>query len=79
MQRPGNCFEALLPHGLHAFDADAEIPVLIAAQGLLNKDEKMPGIAALLEERFLGVATIGLVSHILRARDVGPSSPEAAG
>src|ERR1700704_4240179 len=74
MPRPRNRLQPLLLHGLPAFHAQAEIAFVVPAQRRLNQREKIPRIAALLEQGFLGVATVGLVSHILSAHDVRPAA-----
>ena len=67
MQRPRDRVEPFLLHGLLALDAQAESAGMIEPERRPDKDEKLPRIAALLEENFLGVATVGLVGHILSA------------
>jgi hypothetical protein len=76
MQCPWDGLEALLLHGLLALDAQAEIAGIIAAQSCLHKNEKIPRIAALLEEEFFGVAAIGLVGGITSSHHVSPASIE---
>src|SRR5205809_423716 len=74
MARPGDRLEALLLYGLAAFDAESELPVLLAPQSRAHQDKKVAGAGALLEERFFRVATVGLVSHVLRPDRVGPAA-----
>jgi hypothetical protein len=76
MQSPRNRLEALLLNGLLALDAQSEVAGKIAAQSRLHKEEKIPRIAALLEEELLRVTAIGLVGGILSSHYVSPASVE---
>jgi len=71
MPRPGYGLEALFLHGLAALDAQAESARLFPAQSRPHQDEQIPRAAALLEQGFLVVATVGLVGHVLGSDDVG--------